>query len=89
MTLLTSTFLSINPFQPCVAFHIETSHLFYRANQMTGFYMKRNKGLIWVKRSYFDGTNASKLMKKASLGWPVSDSTISFLKLVQAESNQD
>ena len=23
-------------FQPSVAFHIETSHLFYRAKQMTG-----------------------------------------------------
>ena len=38
-----------NPFQPSVAFHIETSHLICCANQMTGFYMKRNTGLKWVK----------------------------------------
>ena len=30
------------------AFHIETSHLFCRAKQITGFYMKRNTGLKWV-----------------------------------------
>ena len=34
-----------NPFQPIVAFHIETSHLICIANQMTGFYMKYNTGL--------------------------------------------
>ena len=32
-----------------VAFDIETSHLFCRAKQMTGFYIKRNTGL---KRVY-------------------------------------
>ena len=37
-----------NPFQPSVAFHIETRNLFCRANQMTGFYMKHNTGLKWV-----------------------------------------
>ena len=35
----------INSFQSGVAFHIETSHLFSRAKQMTGFYMKSNTGL--------------------------------------------
>ena len=40
--------LELNQFQPSVAFHIETSHLFCRAKQMTGFYMKRNTGLKWV-----------------------------------------
>ena len=39
----------INPFQPSVVFHIETSHLLFRAKQMTGFYMKRNTRLKWVK----------------------------------------
>ena len=29
--------LLLNPFQPGVAFHIETSHLIYNANQVTGF----------------------------------------------------
>ena len=28
-----------------VAFHIETSHLFWSTKQMTGFYMKRNTGM--------------------------------------------
>ena len=40
--------MSINPFQPNVLFHIETSHLFCRLKQMTGFYMKRNTGLKYV-----------------------------------------
>ena len=34
-----------NLFQPIVAFNIETSHLFYRAKKVTGFYMKRSTGL--------------------------------------------
>ena len=36
---------SLNPFQNSVAFHIETGHLFCRAKQMTGFYMKCNTEL--------------------------------------------
>ena len=40
--------MAFNPFQPSAAFHIETSHLFCSAKQMTGFYMKRNTGLKWV-----------------------------------------
>ena len=35
-------------FIPSVAFHIETSHLICRANQMTGFYIKCNTGLKWA-----------------------------------------
>ena len=38
----------INPFQHSVAFHMETSHLFCSAKQMTGFYMKHNTGLKWA-----------------------------------------
>ena len=37
-----------NPSQPSVAFHSETSHLIYTANQMTGFFIKCNSGLKWV-----------------------------------------
>ena len=37
-----------NPFQHCVACHIETSHLICSANQMTGFYIKYNTGIKWV-----------------------------------------
>ena len=38
--LILSKRLYVNPFQPSDAFHIETSHLFCRAKQTTGFYMK-------------------------------------------------
>ena len=38
----------LNLFQPNTAFQIATSHLICRANQMTGFCMKRNTGLKWV-----------------------------------------
>ena len=40
--------LFVNPFQPSVRFHIETSHLICTANQMTGFYIVCNTGLKWV-----------------------------------------
>ena len=42
-------FQQVNPFQPGVAFYIETSHIFCCAKQMTGFYMKRDTGLKWIK----------------------------------------
>ena len=38
----------VNHFSP-VLFHIETSHLICCANKMTGFYMKSNRRLKWVK----------------------------------------
>ena len=38
---------SFNLFQPCVAFHIEASHLFCRANKMTDFYMKCKTRQKW------------------------------------------
>ena len=40
--------LFFNSFQPSVTFRLETSHLFYAAKQMTGFYTKRSTGLKWV-----------------------------------------
>ena len=40
--------ISLNLFQPSVAFHIETSHLICNANQMSGFYMKSFTALKWV-----------------------------------------
>ena len=42
----------INPLQPGVAFHTETSHLFCRAKQMTGFYLNRNHGLKRINLMY-------------------------------------
>ena len=41
--------LFINPYQPSVAFYVETRHLFWSATEMTGFYMKRNTELKWVR----------------------------------------
>ena len=39
----------VNPYQPSVEFHTETSHLICTANQITGFYEKCNIWLKWVK----------------------------------------
>ena len=50
MLLLRITFWKINSFQPSVAFHLETIHLFCWVKQMTGFYMKCN---IVLKSSNF------------------------------------
>ena len=50
--------LPVNPFHASVAFHIETSYLICRANQMTGFYMKCNtefficKQKLWPQSFY-------------------------------------
>ena len=33
----------INPFQPGIVFHKETSHLILNKNEITGFYLKCNK----------------------------------------------
>ena len=49
ITSIKNNSFSVNQFQPNVAFHIETSHLFFRAKRMTGFYMKCNTGLEWIK----------------------------------------
>ena len=46
-------FTDFNPFQPSVAFQIETIHLLNSSKQMTGFYMKRNTGLKWFNLDCF------------------------------------
>ena len=38
----------VDPLTTSVAFHIETNRLICIANQVTGFCMKNNTGLIWV-----------------------------------------
>ena len=43
--------LYFDPFQFRVAFHTDTSHLVFTTNQMTGFKMKCNTWLKWVKMS--------------------------------------
>ena len=43
--------LYFDPFQSIDAFQIEISHLICSTNQMTGFYMKCNTWLKWVKMS--------------------------------------
>ena len=47
--LLNISRLILNPVQPRVAFHIETSHLICTANQMTGFYEIQH----WTEMSEF------------------------------------
>ena len=37
---------------PSVAFHMETNHSVCTANKMTGFFIKCNKGLKWVKPNW-------------------------------------
>ena len=54
---------SVNKFQTSAAFHIETSHLICIANQMTGFYMKCNTELRWVKQWHFT-TSVTKLVNE-------------------------
>ena len=47
----------LNPFQPSFVFHIETSHFICSEKQMTGFCMKHNTVLIWVKVTLPDPCN--------------------------------
>ena len=61
-----------NPYQPSIAFHIETSHLICRTNQMTGFYMKCKTGLKWVNINPISATvlinfNVFQCLKRISL----------------------
>ena len=46
----TLKFIYLNLFQPSVAFYIETSHLFCRAKQMTGFYIIVNTRVKWINK---------------------------------------
>ena len=43
---------------------MESSHLFCRAKQMTGFYMKRNTGLKWVNSLSANPTKRSNTLKQ-------------------------
>ena len=57
----------INPFHPNVAFHVETSHLFCSAKQMTGFYMERNTGLKWVNIQAFTQNQVFRYVSKKTV----------------------
>ena len=46
---LTFFYSYLKPFQPSVAFHLETSHLFCSAKRMIGFYMKHS--LLFIRTS--------------------------------------
>ena len=46
---LLQRFELLNPFQPSVAFYTDTSYLFYKAKQLTDYYMKCNTGLRQAK----------------------------------------
>ena len=39
---------TVDLFQPSIAFHIETSHLIWKTDQMTGFYVKCKTGLKYA-----------------------------------------
>ena len=43
--------MHINPFQPSVAFHIETSNFISNVSQNTGFHMKYNTGMKWFNKN--------------------------------------
>ena len=46
----TLTCSKLNPFDPNVTFHIETSHLICNPNQVTGFCKECNVGLKWINQ---------------------------------------
>ena len=52
----------ITPVLPNVLYHIESSYFFCRSKQMTGFYMKCNTGIKWVKRTKCNNTNIRELL---------------------------
>ena len=58
-SMYSTGYLGLNPFQTSVAFHIETSHFFCSAKQMTGFYMKHNTRLKWTNQIYVSSLNMS------------------------------
>ena len=43
----------LNLFPPCVAFYIKTSHIICKTKYMTGFYIKCNTVLKWLKTNIF------------------------------------
>ena len=51
--------LAFNPFQPSVAFDIETSLLICSVNQKIGFLEKCNTGLKWVQIQIFTSLNTT------------------------------
>ena len=58
---------NLTHFSPVLAFHIETSHLVWTANQMTGFYMKCNAGVNWINHLLVGYPRVSLVMKFPSL----------------------
>ena len=61
-----SIYSIINSFQPSAAFHIETSHLFCIAKQMTCFYIKRQH---WTEMDYPIWCQCSHLFYKCCRIW--------------------
>ena len=68
----------VNIFQPSDAFHIETSHLIRKTDQMTGFYMKYKNGRTWVQWIYFsnrtvylDGKKSHLLFTDSGKSWSI------------------
>ena len=81
-TIFPGSYALINPFQPSVAFHIETSYLICPANQMTGFCMKCNSGLRGVKPILFSVETKGKI---SSFIFFVFSSATSWYLFVQSQ----
>ena len=74
---------SINPFQPSVAFHIEASHLFCSAKQMTGFYIKQNTWLKWLKSFLYRDYISQKMLSHGCLPGVLSDKNLVHISVIK------
>ena len=61
-SILTNTIenFELNPFQPSISSHIETSHLFCRVKQMSGLYMKGKTRIKLVKDQFLKRSQGSR-----------------------------
>ena len=63
----------INSFEPSIVFYVEPSYLLCWAKKVTGFYVKHNTGLKWVKRKascYWDRYQYESLLSWTSGFFP-------------------
>ena len=68
-----------NQYQPSFVLHIESSHLIFIANEITGFYMEFKAGPKWVKMPffqywYFDINTMVTEKKLSSIFWKFNQS---------------
>ena len=70
--------MPFNPFQPIVAFHVETIHLICSASKMAGFYMKCNTGIKQVKKDKLR-VKICNTLKNVMKAFRISSSVVSTL----------